>query len=823
MAARKVSDIKKEIDRYNLVTTSGLKKAELYELLRKVKQYKIKSEEDNYVEFNFGEQKIKLNDQQQDIVKAPLDQNCRIIACAGSGKTTTIVCRIKYLLDNGVDPSKIMLTTFNVDAAESLRNRLIDVFGFLPKIFMGTIDSIAYRFYNMYFKREDFVGVSEYCTEMLAYLQSDEGEKIKGRFQYVFFDEFQDCNETQFEIIQELYDGGSIVTVIGDDAQNIYQWRGSNIDFILNFYKYIKRSKTYTLSKNFRSTPEIINFANKSIELNKDQIPKDMIPNRTSIEVKPTIRKYMNEDEQSESILAMMLSYIKLGIPKEEIAIISRNNYSIKNMEEVIERYNYRNKDDPVKYVALIADDKRDTKPKIMKNHVTLTTVHKAKGLEWDVVFFVSCNDDKFPSETDEIAMQEERRLFYVGITRAKRYLNISFTGKTITRFVGELDKKLYDFPNIKNSYFKYNNNRALKFKTGVTSLVEMLESSDIKEMREEGLLPEINPCTQNVHSAHKFDPYIERYYLQADYGIYIDRYLSRSFGVMNPLSGGLLDITANKVLFSLSINGEQYSLYMKYNANIISRVDRYKEKKLKKIIKKIDKRDDDPVFIKKIDESDKKGLKKLLKQMIKMGNKLEIEPSEVFVVPIAYIPYNFHDSMIKSYKKFKDRKEEDINEDIYQVSLCGMIYDGRRRLLYKNVFEEFNRNEGIYADMDDWVYKFKHNNVTVKKHINDTKLSIVGEMDLYDKSNECIVDFKASLNSECKLEWVIQLLMYASLMKKKEKVNIKTIAIYNPIMGSSTDIDISKYSKHNELLKYMDSIRATRLSRTKKISMNKK
>jgi hypothetical protein len=143
--------------------------------------------------------------------------------------------------------------------------------------------------------------------------------------------------------------------------------------------------------------------------------------------------------------------------------------------------------------------------------------------------------------------------------------------------------------------------------------------------------------------------------------------------------------------------------------------------------------------------------------------------------------------------------------------------------LLYKNVFEEFNRNEGIYADMDDWVYKFKHNNVTVKKHINDTKLSIVGEMDLYDKSNECIVDFKASLNSECKLEWVIQLLMYASLMKKKEKVNIKTIAIYNPIMGSYTDIDISKYSKHNELLKYMDSIRATRLSRTKKISMNKK
>lgn len=819
MSTKTVTDIKKEINSFGLVTCNGMKKRELLVLLRSLKQYKINSENCDYKTFTFNDDTIKLNKQQQDIVTAPLDTNCRIIACAGSGKTTTIVCRIKYLIDKGVSPLKILLTTFNVDAAESIRNKIKELFGFVPRIYMGTIDSISYRFYNMYFRKEDFVGVSEYCTEFLDFIRSDHGFKVKDKFDYVFFDEFQDCNETQFNIIKELHSSGSNVTVIGDDAQNIYQWRGSNIDFILNFEKHIENSKTYTLSKNFRSTPEIIKFANDSITLNKDQIKKDMIPNRDSIDVKPTVRKYMSEDDQSEMVLGMMTSYISAGIPLEDIAIISRNNYSIKNMEETIERYNYRNKrgctGKVIDYVALIADDKRDSKPKIMKNHVTLTTVHKAKGLEWDVVFFLSCNDDKFPSNVDKISIQEERRLFYVAVTRAKRYLNISFTGRHVSRFIGELSSDLYKFPNYNEKYFDYKDKRTLKFKTGVTALVEMLEPQDIKEMRTTGLLPKIIPCTQSVHNKHTYSEYIEKYYLQADYGIYIDRYISRRFGLMNPLTGGLLDLTASKVLYSLSLMTGPYSMYIKYNANIMTKLDLHKDRKLGAIVKRLNKKKKDHRFIKKIDEADKKPLKLLIKKMLRLSEKLDIEPSELFVVPISYIPYNFHDDMIESYKRFKDRKLRDINEDVYKVSLCGMVYEGRRRLLYKNVFEHFDTDKGLYSDINDWVDNFKHNSITTKKSIVDTKLSISGELDLYDKTSSSIIDFKASLNTECKLEWVIQLLMYASLMKKIHNTDIDTIAIYNPMMGTFTDINIKGYDKHEELLNYMNNIRTKRMIRT--------
>jgi CRISPR/Cas system-associated exonuclease Cas4 (RecB family) len=143
------------------------------------------------------------------------------------------------------------------------------------------------------------------------------------------------------------------------------------------------------------------------------------------------------------------------------------------------------------------------------------------------------------------------------------------------------------------------------------------------------------------------------------------------------------------------------------------------------------------------------------------------------------------------------------------------MIYEGRRRLLYKNVFEYFDADTDLYNDIDNWVDNFKHNNIIVKKGVIDTRLSICGEIDMYDKSSASIIDFKASLSSECKLEWIIQLLMYASLMKKIHKVDIKTVGIYNPLMGTYVDIDISRYNKHHELLQYMDNIRTVRMSRS--------
>ena len=95
------------------------------------------------------------------------------------------------------------------------------------------------------------------------------------------------------------------------------------------------------------------------------------------------------------------------------------------------------------------ADDVTD------ENTVTLTTYHQAKGLEFDTVFMVATEDEIFPSEREDINIEEERRIFYVGVTRAKKHLYITrakervrFGQKeetTVSRFLSELDDSLYD------------------------------------------------------------------------------------------------------------------------------------------------------------------------------------------------------------------------------------------------------------------------------------------------------------------------------------------------------------------------------------------
>lgn len=858
--------LKKTIRNTGIASITGLKKHELVSLRNKVRKYdetnqnplpetyeKITfnpyyKDEDKIragiIPKNVGYKTITLTPEQINIVTSDTDQHHKIIACAGSGKTTTILCRIKYLIDKGVKPWQIMLTTFNVDAAENMRMRICELFGFKVNVYIGTIDALAYRFYNAYFKRPDFIGVTEYCTEFLKFLISDseKATKLKNRIEYVFFDEFQDCNDVQFEIIKE-FAKTARVTVIGDDAQNIYQWRGSNMDFILNFENYIScidnpkinnitKCKVLTLKNNFRSTPEIINLANASIKNNSDQIPKDMIPINKSYDRLPCVYRYQNEEEQAKYTLAYILRYVKNNIPLDQIAVLSRNNYSLNYLEEIIEKHNINN-DNEIKYVSLISDDTKDTKPKIMKDHVTLTTIHKSKGLEWDVVFILSCNDDKFPSETTPMKLQEDRRLFYVAVTRAKRYLNISFTSKSITRYIGELDRSLYKFDKYDPMFFTYNDDRNIKFKNGVTQLIELIEPRDIEDMRLNGIIPPIIPYTHDVHDKHTYSDFIDKYYLQSDYGTYIDRYVSRRFGIVCPSSGGLIDTMANKVLNTITLSKQLQECYNIYNYNIQRKLDLIFESVissqklsntnktkyyLNDIINNIDQNPNDPLYIKPIDDKDKPVLKTLIDMMFNRSIEINVYPSQLHIAPSNYMPHEYKAKFDDAYQRFRkidgDRNPIDVRKDVYAISLCQNIYDGRRRLLYKDCFDKFDTDVSLYADIDNWVKTFRNRKITSKCCLIHKKLGICGEIDLLDLTpgTECIIDIKCSLNSECKLEWIIQLLLYSSLYKYVYGKTINHLGIYNPLRGTYTDVDVDGWDKHDELLIYMDKIRTLRM-----------
>jgi hypothetical protein len=234
------------------------------------------------------------------------------------------------------------------------------------------------------------------------------------------------------------------------------------------------------------------------------------------------------------------------------------------------------------------------------------------------------------------------------------------------------------------------------------------------------------------------------------------------------------------------------------------------------KILEKINKTSKDPTYIKVISDNDKKTLAELINIIIKSSKQLDVYPSQLFIAPRNYMPYEYQHKFRTSYRNYRSNKNGiDIRKDIYNVSLCQNVYDGRRRLLYRDCFDKFDTDKELYKDINNWVNGFRHKKIQTKKCLIHEKLSICGELDMIVLNEGCyrIIDFKCSLHSEYKLEWILQLMMYSALYKYRFKKIINNLTIYNPLRGTMTDIMLEHWDKHDELLLFMDNIRTCRFA----------
>src|SRR5262249_51440196 len=97
---------------------------------------------------------------------------------------------------------------------------------------------------------------------------------MRERFLHVLVDEYQDTSRLQGELVDLVGGGGASIMVVGDDAQSIYSFRGAEVKNILAFPERHPKAQTYKLETNYRSTPEIVELANRSIARNRSQHPK---------------------------------------------------------------------------------------------------------------------------------------------------------------------------------------------------------------------------------------------------------------------------------------------------------------------------------------------------------------------------------------------------------------------------------------------------------------------------------------------------------------------------------------------------------------------
>ena len=194
-------------------------------------------------------------------------------------------------------------------------------------------------------------------------------DRYSKKFQFILVDEYQDTNRAQFQFIKLLGKGHGNVSVVGDDDQSIYGWRGADIRNILDFEKEFPAAKVVRLEENYRSTPGILEVANVAISANVGRRGKTLRPTRSGGE---PVTLYATLDERDEA--DMVVDEIKSRQSREQLelrdfAVLYRTNSQSRALEDSLRRnaipyrivgavrfYDRREIRDLMSYLKLIAN-----------------------------------------------------------------------------------------------------------------------------------------------------------------------------------------------------------------------------------------------------------------------------------------------------------------------------------------------------------------------------------------------------------------------------------------------------------------------------------
>ena len=197
------------------------------------------------------------------------------------------------------------------------------------------------RKYQVRMQKENAMDFDDLISKTLFLLKTNAyvREKYSHKFRYILVDEFQDTNETQYELVKILGSYHKNVFAVGDEDQSIYSWRGANIDNIKRFLKDFEPVKLYKLEQNYRSTKTIIENANKIIKNNKNRIDKTLF---TDNEVGTNIvySKSYSDREEADFVTRTILGLVQSkGYKFCDIAVLMRLNALTRNFEEKFVAY----------------------------------------------------------------------------------------------------------------------------------------------------------------------------------------------------------------------------------------------------------------------------------------------------------------------------------------------------------------------------------------------------------------------------------------------------------------------------------------------------
>lgn len=304
------------------------------------------------------------------------------------------------------------------------------------------------EFYNYYQERLfnqdnyifDFSDMIYYANKYIN--EIDRNNRLN--FEYLIIDEYQDISEERYQLTKNIVNRNRAkVVAVGDDWQSIFAFSGSKIEYIYNFLYYFKGAKLLKISNTYRNSQQLIDYSGTFIMKNKDQIDKELISNKSILNpIRFVPFDDLNSCDDEYQILKKLILKIHDNNKDHNILVLGRTNRIINRCFDDPEL-----KDDigtRIKYIGyedILIDG---------------MTFHKSKGLTADEVILIGLDDDfpknktgyfwleylfrNFPSE-ERIPFAEERRLFYVALTRTKNYvyLLVNKDNNKRSQFINEI------------------------------------------------------------------------------------------------------------------------------------------------------------------------------------------------------------------------------------------------------------------------------------------------------------------------------------------------------------------------------------------------
>lgn len=272
----------------------------------------------------------------------------------------------------------------------------------------------AYKYYNTYNEKNNIIDFNDMINESINILKNNNSLNYK----YVIIDEFQDISKNRFEIIKILSKNNTKVIAFGDDWQAIFGFAGSNVNIFVNFKKIMKNCDVLLLTQTYRNSQQLIDVVGEFVMKNPKQIKKQLCSFKR---IDNPINVYFYDELNNKSqIVYNIISRILKENPNSRILLIGRYKHELK---ELIDKEFFDLKNDKIFCLKNKAD-------------ITFLTAHASKGLTYDEVIILNANNEiyGFPSQVVddyEIAIlkdkegfyfEEERRLFYVALTRTKNH-----------------------------------------------------------------------------------------------------------------------------------------------------------------------------------------------------------------------------------------------------------------------------------------------------------------------------------------------------------------------------------------------------------------